>query len=106
MSDQLTTDQVKDAIAQMESHCRLSMDKYREGVGEYEMLCAREVLSTLGFHGDDRDQVLQALYDGGFQNCLDPDYHNYRDGQRRISLSVCYWGADQLESRLRSVWIR
>lgn len=99
MSDhKLTQDQLLDARRQMRSHCRLVMENYEAGTGEYEMLSARGVLNTLGFHGDEVEQVLQYLFDGGFTYCLDPDYH--RGSVDRPSMSVCHFGADQLESRL------
>ena len=103
MSDELTKDQIDDAIRQLHSHAGLLHEGYTQGVREYTMLTAREGLITLGFHGEDTEQVLKALFDRGFTYCLDPDYHRSpSDDIGRISMSVCYFGADQLESRLAS----
>jgi len=96
----LTTDQIREAVEQMKSHCDLLM-------GNYEMVSARSALYTLGYNQEDAEQVLQTLYEGGFTYCLDPDYHRSprTDDQGRISSDVCYWGPDQLKSRLDCVYI-
>jgi hypothetical protein len=93
----LTTDQVREAVQQMRVHCDLKMV-------DYELVSARAALYELGYHGEDAEQVLKALYDGGFTYCLDVDYHTSpRDNDGPISPDVCYWGPDQLRSRLDSV---
>ena len=91
----LTDEQIKEAIAQMKTHCDLKMV-------EYESISARGTLYELGYHGEDAEQVLQRIYDGGFTYCLDPDYH--KGDNERINESVCYWGPDQLRSRLDSLF--
>lgn len=92
----MTQEQIKEAIEQMKVHCDLAMQDYRG-------LSARGTLYELGYHGEDAEQVLQTLYDGGFTYCLD---HNFRtkDGEYP-SMDVCYWGPDQLKSRLQSIYI-
>jgi hypothetical protein len=97
----LTKDQVDEAIRQLHSHAGMLHEGYTQGVREYSMLSAREGLITLGYHGEDTEQVLKALFDRGFTYCLDPDYHRSPSNDPgRIDYSVCTWGADQLESRL------
>lgn len=102
----LTKDQLNEAIDQMKVHCDLAMP-------EYSPVCARGVLNDLGY-GADVEQVLQALYDGGFQYCLDPQFsatHFDPNNPKAVNNMVtdypspdaCYWGPDQLKSRLWSV---
>ena len=89
----LSTEQIHDAIRQMLVSCELKMK-------DYEPMTARGTLYSLGFHGEDCEQILRYIADGGFNYCLDPEYH---EGEQRISLDVCYWGPDQLASRLHSL---
>ena len=91
----LTEDQVNDAIRQLTVHCRLLMEQYEAGVGEYEIVSARGVLYTLGFEESDTDQILEHIAAGGFSYCLDSQIGD------KPPRDACYWGADQLESRLR-----
>lgn len=110
----LTEDQVNEAIEQMVSHCRLSVEAHKQGVGEYEMLAARGVLYTLGYQDDQEvHQILQELWDRGFKYCLDrhfPAKHfdpNNPNAEGDMvtdypSADACHWGADQLLSRLES----
>lgn len=88
----LTDDQVQSAIRQMLVSCELKMK-------DYEPMTARGTLYSLGFHGEDCEQILKFISDGGFNYCLDPEF---QEGER-ISLDVCYWGPDQLASRLHSL---
>lgn len=99
MSDTMTAPQVKEAVDQMKVHCDLKM-------ADYEMVSARSALYELGYHGEQAEQVLKALFEGGFTYCLDPDYHRSPSQEpARISPDVCYWGPDQLKSRLNCVWL-
>lgn len=86
----MTNKQVIEAIRQMCTHCDLKMQ-------DYSGVAARGVLYELGFSEDETEQVLQHLHDGGFTYCLDPRYGN------KPSLQACYWGPDQLKSRLEFV---
>jgi hypothetical protein len=94
----LTPDQVQEAVVQMTTHCELKM-------ANYDMVSARGTLYELGYHGEHAEQVLQFLYDHGFTYCLDPFYHKSPRGDDSgpISQDVCYWGPDQLKSRLDCV---
>jgi hypothetical protein len=102
----LTDTQVDEAIKQMKSDCQLSVEKYKQGVGEYESLSARMVLRRLGFDTADTLQVLQAIAARGFDYCLDAHIpmtgHHEAQGEYP-DWQVCYWGADQLLSRLNSL---
>lgn len=84
----MTTEQKVDAVKQMVSHCRLLMEQK-----DYEVVSARGVLYTLGF--EEVEEVLAFIAEGGFDYCLDEFVGNYPPR------SACYWGADQLESRLQ-----
>jgi hypothetical protein len=100
----MTKDQIREAIEQMKSHCRL-----QEEIGDYDSISARGTLYTLGYTEDQANEVLQTLFDGGFTYCLDPDFHKSPSDQHegmmgtRISAGVCHWGPDQLRSRLECV---
>lgn len=95
----LSTNQKREAVAQMRSHCDLSMAKYETGVGEYESLSARSVLYELGYDEGEADEVLTFVAERGFNYCVDPIIPNPNTGERPPR-HACYWGADQLLSRL------
>src|SRR5262245_19405957 len=102
----MTEEQVKEAIEQMKSDCQLSVEKYKAGVGEYESLSARMVLRRLGFDTADTLQVLQGIAARGFDYCLDAEIPmtGLHEAQgEHPDWQVCYWGADQLLSRLQSL---
>lgn len=95
----MTKDQIREAITQMKTHCEIKMPAY-------EMISARGALYELGFHGEDAEEVLEALFEGGFTYCLDPHFHRSpRADEGPISADVCYWGPDQLLSRLDCVHV-
>lgn len=81
----------KEAIAQMICHCKMMMEQ-----GEYEAVSARGVLYTLGFEAD-ADEILAFIASRGFDYCLDPMFGDHP------SRFACYWGPDQLESRLQFI---
>ena len=90
---------VADAIAQLKSFVRDADAVYRDGSGEYEFLSVRGVLYTLGFDAELADEVVYTIAERGFSYCLDPLIANPRTGERPTA-DVCYWGVDQLHSRL------
>jgi hypothetical protein len=96
---ELTEDQVIEAVGQMLVQCELKM-----APGAYEAVSARSILRELGYEGEKAYSVLLFIAEGGFDYCLDHEIamtghhearHEYPDH------NVCYWGPDQLESRLR-----
>lgn len=98
----MNKDQKLEAIEQMKAHCRLVIE-----TKDYEMLSARGTLYTLGFTSDEADSVIDLIRLGGFTNCLDPNVYMTKDGKRIYpGADVCYWGADQLLSRLQCLSIR
>jgi len=101
----LTDEQVYEAIAQMLVQCEHKQVAY-------EPVSARGVLIELGYLGADIMQVLQHCADGGFTYCLDHRFSathfdpNNRDAVNGMvtdypEQSACYWGPDQLASRLQ-----
>ncbi len=96
----LTQEQVSEAVQQVKSHCDMLMDQYKAGVGEYATVSARSVLNTLGYEAD-ADQILRFMASKGFSYCLDPSIpHN----DSYPPPHACWWGADQLESRISFFW--
>jgi hypothetical protein len=91
----MTKDQIREAVEQMKVQCDLKM-------ANYEMVSARSALHELGYQGEDTEEVLKALFESGFTYCLDPWYHR---GSEVVSADVCYWGPDQLKSRLDCIHI-
>ena len=61
----MTQDEIRDALRQMQSHCHLREDLYKQGVAEYESVSAREVLYTLGYEEIQADEVLDAIHKNG-----------------------------------------
>jgi hypothetical protein len=98
----MTKDQKLEAIEQMKSHCELILE------GDWEMLSARGCLYTLGFHGEDADEVIELIRLGGFTNCLDPSVYIAQESGKTMlpNEDACYWGPDQLLSRLQCLFIR
>jgi hypothetical protein len=95
----LTQSQLKEAFLQSLSFTRDKVEYYKQG-GEYEMLFYRKVLRDLGYHGEDAQQVIAAVATAGFSYCLDPEVES--DGSHPCE-QVCWWGCDQLLSRLKCV---
>jgi len=111
----LTDEQVLDGIRQLTSHCRLLVEGYEAGVREYTSISAREGLYTLGFTADDTDQIIEEIANRGFKYCLDPQIaatHFDPNNPKAVNDMVtdhpdamaCYWGCDQLLSRLQSLY--
>lgn len=98
----LTKDQVLEAIEQLKSLCDGKMQNY-------EMISVRSGLYELGYGQEQADVVVRALELAGFTNCCDPmvAVKNVDGGKDEYpSEQVCYWGPDQLKSRLYGYTIR
>lgn len=87
----LTNEQLDDALKQLHTHCQLEMEK---PIRDQEFLSVRASLYTLGFHGEDAQQVMDAIYAHGFTYCFDSEYGT------KPNEMACYWMPDQLKSRL------
>jgi len=105
----MTTGEISDAIRQCIAHCR-----NREQEVGYEFLSVRKCLYILGYDQAQADEVIRYCAYRGFSRAIDPivestyfspndknavnnmvtEYPNYDD---------CFWGIDQLRSRLQSV---
>lgn len=93
----LNDDQIKEAITQVKVHCDILQERY-------EPVSLRSALNSLGYESEDTQQVIEYVASRGFTYCLDhtikcssgvgdtPDEYPSSD--------VCYWGPDQLKSRL------
>jgi hypothetical protein len=97
----LTPDQIQEALRQMISHTELAE------ANDYEMTSARGALYTLGYTEEQADEVIDFMAAGGFTNCLDPRITGpVVVGETRPSrptMDVCYWGPDQLRSRIHAL---
>ena len=95
----LTQNQLNEAFMQSLSFARNAVDYYKNG-GDYEMLMYRDVLRKLGYHGEDAEQIISAVAKAGFDYCLDPQisHQGYFPAE-----DPCWWGCDQLYSRLQCV---
>src|SRR4029077_2306548 len=94
----MTTDQIHEAMGQMLVDCQL-----REEGLNYDPISARRMLSNLGYFHDEAQPVLSALHEGGFYYCLDPMFpcKSYPDFEEKPTPDfACYWGPDQLASRI------
>lgn len=92
----LTQDQINESIEQVKVHCDLLMPNY-------EMVSLRSALYTLGYTESDADQIIRYCAEKGFCYCIDPIIatKSYPDFKPEFpQASVCYWGPDQLKSRL------
>lgn len=69
-----------------------------------DMLSARTAFGKLGFDRAEVEVLLRACHMGGFSHCLDPEFAG-SDGERPPQFA-CIWTAEQLGSRLDSVWLR
>lgn len=90
----MTDEQIREAVEQVKCHCDLLMNGYRP-------VSLRDALRDLGFHGEDRDEVIYWVAERGFEYCLDPLIAcKGPDGYESPNYEVCFWGPDQLKSRL------
>lgn len=89
--------QIKEAIEQVMIHCDLKM-------ANYEMVSLRSCLDELGYGTTDTQEVIEYVANKGFDYCLDYTIKcKGPDGPEYPSSDVCYWGPDQLKSRLQFI---
>lgn len=75
----------------------------REDLKPYQMASVRSLANELGF-SKLLPVILRACVEGGFSYCVDQDIPtNGPDGEEFPDWQVCYWGCDQLRSRLDCV---
>jgi hypothetical protein len=95
--------QINEAIDQVRIDCKILTET------DYHVVSMRGELYKLGYNSEQAEEVLQYVASKGFDYCLDPsigsDSHFLSEkGKKEFpNESVCYWGPDQLESRLRSL---
>ena len=102
--DTALTALANEAIAQVIVHCDLLMETY-------EPVSMRGALNTLGFSPSEVEEILTVCAEAGFDYCLDPSIAGtHYDGNTMVTTypgpDACYWGPDQLKSRLQSVKVR
>lgn len=95
----MTVEQAIEAIEQLKADCQRLVE-----ANDYHAVSARGQLYSLGFSEAETDEVLASLFEGGFTYCLDPKFH--KGNEARISSGVCYFGPDQLLSRIDSCFWR
>ncbi|MFI5405097.1 MAG: hypothetical protein ACHQ1D_01150 [Nitrososphaerales archaeon] len=72
----------------------------------YEMISLRKALMKYqGLSRDKADEIIRYVAEQGFSYCLDPIIETTMVGGETVreapSYDVCFWGPDQLKSRLR-----
>jgi hypothetical protein len=90
---QMSKEWIEEAIQQAQAFCR-----FKEERREFDPISLRGVLYDLGYGIDQVEHVLKTCADRGFWYCLDAAVP-HQDGHYPAQ-SVCYWGPDQLRSRL------
>ena len=89
----------QEAVNRVKSLC----DQKMKG---YQLLSMRSGLRELGYSFDQCDDVIQYVADRGFNYCLDPMIAckgiTMKEAEHPI-MDVCYWGPDQLKSRLEFI---
>lgn len=81
-------------------------EKYRttRANEDYVSLSVRKALRIIGVRADSpTDDVIALIGNGGFDYCLDPSWA-CQDGQFPPEFA-CWWGIDQLRSRLDCVYL-
>lgn len=93
---------------QPEIHTAISrlMTECEERQASHKMTSARSGLVALGYSEAEQDEVIKFIAAGGFDYCLDTKIpmtgHHDASGEKP-DWQVCYWGPDQLLSRLMSL---
>jgi hypothetical protein len=90
---------INQAIDEVKAYC----DTLMKG---YHPVSLRSALYALGYDKEESDAVIRDCAERGFTNCIDPIIatKSYPDFEERFPTSdVCYWGPDQLKSRLWSL---
>jgi hypothetical protein len=86
---------IADAIVVAEKH-----------LPNYDMVSCRSVLREAGYDNEEIGVVLRYIADHGFEYCLDAtiECSSHGDPTKIFpSANVCYWGPDQLISRLECI---
>lgn len=93
----LTHEQILEAIEQVKITCDLYM-------AEYTPISMRSGLRTCGYDADQIDQIIRYCYDNGFKSCLDHSVLSHGISPAEFPpQQMCFWGPDQLKSRLNSL---
>lgn len=85
--------EIRNAIEKVKAICD---EHYADG---YRSISMRSGLGEAGYSRDQIATVLDYVAARGFEHCLDYTIE-CGDPRRRPSQDVCWWGPDQLKSRL------
>lgn len=98
----LTKEQLKAIVQEMHDYL-VAMEK-EEG---YRFISARGCLSELNYKGSTAQDVLQYIFERGFQYCLDYTFpsRTFMGEDQYTPQHACVWGVDQLRSRIRCVLV-
>jgi hypothetical protein len=88
----------KEAVEKVMAVCDSLMENYT-------FVSLRNALQVrLGYSRDDTDEIIRWVADKGFSYCVDPiittSFVGGEDREIAPSYDVCFWGPDQLRSRL------
>ena len=100
----MTPEEIRNCVVAAQKWTRNKELLYKEHQAEYSSYSAREVFRILGLDKSQQDEVLTAIYEGGFTHCLDPMFPSMIEGSaQKTPYFACVWGIDQLRSRLDCV---
>jgi hypothetical protein len=93
----MSNDSINWAISRMIIRCDAHMPNY-------DAVSARSILGELDYQPEEIDEILLVIAGRGFDYCLDHTIvmtgHHEARGEKP-NREVCYWGPDQLKSRLQ-----
>ena|SRR5215831_9733988 len=93
----MTEAQIVEALQQVVIDCKILEDT------DYHSVSLRGELYKLGYDEENADACIRYAHKGGFTHCIDPMFpsKSHEDGSDEPTPSfACYWGPDQLRSRL------
>jgi len=87
----MTNEQIIEALQQVVIDCK-NLEEY-----DYHSVSLRGELYKLGYEPIEADQCITHAFAEGFNYCIDPMYPSNNEPTPDFA---CYWGPDQLRSRL------
>lgn len=100
----MTQDEIKQVVRDMQTFVRGVERVWKEDGGRYPMLSTRIVITILNYNKFEADEILTYIHGNGFNYCLDPIFPSrLDDGETPTPEFACWWGVDQLRSRLACV---
>lgn len=102
----MTGAEIREVIEAMIRTCGALIERNKAGEIRYPFVSARNLIIEVG---RDPDEVLPCIAQAGFDYCLDSaipcstGVGGDAGRKERPSQDVCYWGADQMKSRLDAI---